>query len=63
MTTCTHGSWGMYSGEEGPCPPPTELREIKGGVECPTCGYHSRQLSPESFAQMREVATAQRETR
>ena len=37
---CAHDGWGDYPGETGPCPPPTDLVSIPGGVECPTCKFH-----------------------
>lgn len=66
--TCAHEGWGIYAGEEGPCPPPAELVSIEGGVECPTCGHHIRTITnPEAitriFALNRETATTARETR
>lgn len=42
---CDHAGWGMYAGEEGPCPPPAEMVEIPGGWECPTCGHSFRAFS------------------
>lgn len=58
----------MYSGETGPCPPPSEMRSIEGGQECPLC--HSRvQVLTGADAQThvwggnRETATLARETR
>lgn len=38
--TCAHDGWGQYPGEDGPCPPPAEMRDVEGGRECPAC--HSR---------------------
>ena len=65
---CDHAGWGMYSGETGPCPPPSQLRKVEGGVECPTCGYHlitrtGADALNRVFAQDRETATLARETR
>ena len=64
---CDHAGWGRYDGETGPCPPPAELRDIEGGIECPVCGYHLRTITSADavtriFAD-RETATLVRETR
>lgn len=61
MSACDHAGWGQYKGEEGPCPPPAEMREIDGGVECPVCKFHIRSVPMSAL--FRETATLQRETR
>lgn len=64
MSVCDHEGWGIYRGEEGPCPPPTEMREVEGGVECPTCLHHICVVPlTRVFAINRETATLARETR
>ena len=37
--TCAHDGWGRYEGEEGPCPPPAEMKGCAHCAECPVCGY------------------------
>lgn len=67
MSMCAHDGWGAYSGEEGPCPPPVEMRSIEGGEECPSCGYRIQMLTgAEAQTRIfsnRETATLDREVR
>ena len=64
---CAHEGWGQYSGEEGECPPPAEMRSIEGGHECPICFFRVQVLTGADamtrILSNRETATLDREVR